>query len=164
MTTDEELRFRKATREDARALADRLRQADDVEIRLCSGPPRRALPRYVGTSTRSYIAHDDDRVLALFGVATDETDGRAGLVWMVASDELIRKYRRHIVRDGPRWLRELGVGYDRLWNYAYARNETHLRFLGFLGCQVTGSITIGAEHHEFLRFEWVPPANRRSVP
>lgn len=34
-----------------------------------------------------------------------------------------------MIRKGPRWTERLGQGFDRLWNYADARNILHFRYL-----------------------------------
>src|SRR5690606_1275396 len=116
-----------------------------------------ALPLYV-TGSRRCCAIADQHVQALFGVVEDRANPRFGVVWAVGSDRLVRRHRKGLVAHARQWLAHLGEGYERLWNYADARNEVHLRFLRFLGCRWNGRTRLGPDLLDFVGFEFVSAA------
>jgi hypothetical protein len=140
----------RASVKDAVALAPDLRAEDVAEIKAAVGSsPLAALTRGVAESTLCYAVSDDDGVFALFGVAPTEVP-RVGAVWMLASPRL-ETHARPLLREARHWLRIMHEKYPVLWNVVDSRNETHVRFVRWLGCELIGRQTLsGVDFYEFV--------------
>jgi hypothetical protein len=126
--------IRPATPGDCFELATNLRADDVREIRAATGqPPLAALLQGVDESTKCYIAEDrHHRPFVIFGVADDESDPQRGVLWMLATDELLN-HKKTFVREARRFIREFFKRYSLLGNVADQRNTTHIKFLNWLG-------------------------------
>ncbi len=129
------LRARSAVPGDAALLAPRLREDDVREIRAASGrKPLAALEEGIAVSAPCFalLGRDGDEPLALFGVCPDSRREEAGLVWLLAAEELVQ-HGYAFLRHSQEWLDKLHERYELLWNCVDARNELHHQWLEWCG-------------------------------
>lgn len=88
----------------------------------------------------------------MFGVTKIASVPGLGAPWMLASDELFDKHWRRFVREGKVWIGRLSSGYEVLENYAYAGNESHIRWLRSVGFDLVTLVPYGAAQKPFWRF------------
>lgn len=125
---------RSARAGDAAELAPRLRGADLQEIKASLGAdPLSILERGIADSDPCYAVVDGEgRPFALFGAVPDSSNTEVGLVWLLASDDLV-KHSCFVLRNSRRWVEKLHRRYRVLWNFVDGRNEVHLRWLKWCG-------------------------------
>ena len=131
--------IRKATKEDARDIASRLRHED-----------RREALDYIGVSPALILPHatenpdtwvgcgDDGRPEVIFGVEPLEGVEGVGIVWLMATEEIARDYKKQIqfLRKSREVIEDLQDKYPILGNYVDERNELHLKWCKWLGFSV----------------------------
>lgn len=142
---------------DVNQLAPKLRVADIQEIKAAIGEdPGDVLERNVGWSDPCYAVVDgEDAPIALFGAVPEVNDPDLGIVWLLASDELI-KHHFFIARNSRAWVAEMHRRYRVLWNCVDARNEVHIRWLKWCGFKFLRLIEkYGVEERPFYEFEKV---------
>ena len=127
---------------DALELAPKMRDADVKEIKASdNSSPLEALilpfahepPELC--KTFSIIGTGKEGVIGMFGVAPSTIEER-GVAWMLASDELFNHTHRFL-KECPYWVKEMGKGYKYLYNFVDKRNTHAVRWLKFLGFEVT---------------------------
>ena len=148
------IRVRPAVAADAALLAPKLRAADLRELAAASKEtPLSLLEHGIASSNPCYaIVDTHDAPIALFGASPDTRRANAGLVWLLASDELV-KYSLVFLRHGRTWLDRLHERYELLWNYVDARNEEHIRWLQWCGFTFLRRVEEhGVERRPFYQF------------
>lgn len=143
-------------------MAPRLREEDRQEIETASGEcAEEVLPRSVLLSRDSYTIrlhrrHRIDRDPAvLFGVMDDHHRPGMGIMWMVATPDVMRA-KLSVLREAGYWLDAWCRRYSGgLHNIVDTRNDTHLRWLAYLGFH------FAATTHDIngvaFRYAWRPP-------
>jgi len=86
-------------------------------------------------------AKDQEHVLGLGGVNPE------GVIWFIPTTKL-PWFSTEFLRFSKRYLKELLAIYPRLYNLAYLKNETHIRWLKWLGA------TWQATRGDFQSFEF----------
>ena len=148
---------RKTEPQDAFELAERLRIADQNEIRAALGKdPLAVLARCPVISPVCYtVVNEHGRPVAMFGITPDRSDPEAGIPWALGTPELTRN-RIAFLKESRSWLKHFQQGYRKLWNYIDARNEVHIRWVTRIGFRIVERIEeFGFEKRPFYRFEWV---------
>lgn len=149
---------RPASPSDALWLAPRLREADKAEVRAASGlDPAVALDFAVRSSRPSLaMMGDQGGCIGLFGAAPT-VDPLAGIVWMLATDDLER-HSRQFLRESRPWIGQLHRAYPLLFNFVDARNEIHIRWLRWCGFTfINRHEEFGVERRPFYEFVRINP-------
>jgi hypothetical protein len=147
---------RTATRADVEYLGPRLRSADVDEVRAMGGvKPLTALTMsFHYSDTALSICTNDDLPMGMFGVT--RWDDR-GMVWMLASDELL-KHSRIFLRQSRDWVKLLNDEYPVLFNYVDERNTVHIRWIKWCGFTfINRHERMGVERRPFLEFVRIKP-------
>lgn len=127
-----------------------MRDEDRQEIwRLARKSPLAALSGGYTNSKPCRTALLDGRVVFIAGIA-DAGPGQ-GVPWMLASD-LLTKVSRPFLRECREGLAEMSEGYDVIYNVAWSKNETHLRWLRWLGFEFQPAIPMGPDGELFIPF------------
>lgn len=145
---------RKATYEDAKSLAPRLRAVDRQEIVALDRNPSMVLFEAMECCTKVFsIIDTNGQVVGMFGVSpfTLQTGLTVGAVWLLGSDEL-KNIRFTFLRECSHWIDELHADHPVLWNWAFANNTLHLRWLQWLGFKIVGTAPIGKRGEIFHQF------------
>lgn len=125
------LEIRRATEEDARSLAPKLRKADVDEIAAVGGySPLDTLLLSLQVAEVNYAVVAGDEVLAMFGVT--RINEIAGAPWVLASDDLM-KFRRVFLRWSKKFADAMNADFPVLANLTDARNIAHVRWLRWCG-------------------------------
>jgi hypothetical protein len=141
--------------EDAELLAPRLRQADLQEIEAARGEdPFTILCYGIEISNPCFTVVDSSlQPVAIFGIVPDSKNSRVGLIWLLASDDLLA-YSIFFLRNSRRWIKRLLEDYDLLWNYVDARNELHIRWIEWCGFTLIRKLdNYGVGQLPFYEFE-----------
>lgn len=142
-----------ATLEHAQALAPRLRQADQAEIKAASGEsPEVALTMSVAGSVMSWAWLIDGEPVALFGVAESPYKSLTGIPWFLAAPEF-QQHRTFFLRNCGAYIDEMHDYFPILENVVDCRNTASIQWLawaGFAMCEVYPFY--GAQRLPFIRF------------
>lgn len=140
---------------DLHGLAERLREADRIELTLAVGPDIQAtLELAAQVSGECFVAETpEDGVIAFFGV-TPTVFPEIGSPWMVGTDAVL-KYPKGIM-EGGRWATERWLEkYPTLANYVHAENEASIAWLQHLGYSLGKLVhyygVAGAPFYQFYR-------------
>ena len=123
-------------------IATHLRQADIDEINTLNGlPPGVAVAYSIANSEKGAAVFIDGDLSAVFGISR-------GVIWLVGTDE-INKHPVAFYRTSRRIFRKLSNGYPKLENYVDARNIPYLRWLQWLGFDISPPVDAGGVsfHH-----------------
>jgi hypothetical protein len=130
--------------QDAVELAPHLRPEDLAEINANTG--RTAVDTlsngYLLSEPCFSVVNEEGTVVAMFGAVPVSDSPGVGLVWLLASPELVRRGRQFL-RESKAWIEKLHQTYPILWNFVDSRNTTHIRWLKWIG------VNFVAEHPEY---------------
>ncbi len=140
-----------ATIEDARRIADDVREADRVELYAAAGhTPLEAMQ--IGISSgEAFTGFVDDVPVIMWGVCGSVL-GFVGTVWMVGAN-MLEKYPMHFLRRCKNSMMKMFENYDILENYVDVRNKKAIQWLRWLGFTIFEPEKYGLFRHEFHRFE-----------
>lgn len=134
---------------DVKLLAPRLRQADVNEIQASSGlPPLEALSRSIDLSSTVMIGATDEP-FCIFGCGPTPIPD-LGVMWMVGTPA-VQLHQRALLRECRQWIDRFHRQYRTLFNFVDERNETHIRWLRWLGVQFVAR----HEHHGIARIPFL---------
>ena len=123
-------------------IAAHLRQADIDEINALNGlSPGAAVAYSIANSEKGAAVFIDGDLSAVFGISR-------GVIWLVGSDE-INRHPVAFCRTSRRIFRTLCNGYPKLENCVDARNIPYLRWLQWLGFDISPPVDAGGVsfHH-----------------
>jgi hypothetical protein len=128
-----------------------MRQEDKDEIwHLARKTPEEALKQSLFLCKYNRVVLLNDKVVCIFGIGHI---GEVGIPWMLASDHL-RDIRKTFLRECKGYLEEMSQGCSYLYNVAWARNETHITWLKWLGFDIRPAKPMGPDgelYHEFFK-------------
>ena len=130
--------------EDAFQLAPRLRAEDVAEIEAMSGnPPLLALLNGTQGTECYSIVSEDGLVIGMYGLnhMPEYGPGQAA-VWLLASPDLL-SIKAQFLRETMGHVLDFHSRYPLLWNYVWAGNAAHIKWLHRLG------FTFIAKHEHF---------------
>lgn len=144
---------RDATLEDAKELAPRLRQADLDEVRAaCDHGPEEALVHSIKNSRFPKAGLVDGELVCLFGVGSNTLLSTSGSPWLLGSDKIV-KHARAFLKGSRIYLRDMKEEYGYLVNYVDARNTHSVRWLKWLGFEISKPVPFGPYGVLFHKFE-----------
>lgn len=146
-----EWQVRRATIEDVKDIATRLRQSDIDEIKAASGKtPEESLTSALEQSQLgTWVGVYKGKPEIIFGCA-HTPDRSIGLPWMVCTDALKDSPREFMVKC-KLWVKGFTRQYPVLKNFVSADNELHIRWLKWCGFEFT---TLHEEYGEGKRPFW----------
>lgn len=137
---------------DLEYLAEHLRECDKEEVLVNSDDVLGALEESVDLSQYVQVIDVSGVPMGIFGTA--HYGGDQCTIWMLATDE-IENYSQTFLRNSKRMIRYLFeiTGANRFYNYTYAKNKLHHRWLRWCGA-VFGpeTILVGPDEKQFLMF------------
>lgn len=145
--------IRPATDADCIALGATMRKEDRAEVASSSGmPPVAALRDCLAKSSHANTALVDGRVICMFGVAPHPEEWGSGFVWVLGSD-LVVEHRRIFARLSRKYLASMLAIYPRLMNAVDARYTASVRWIEWLGFDLSEPVPIGKDGALFRVFE-----------
>jgi hypothetical protein len=150
-----DITIRHATREDARQIADKLRQADKREVfASCGLVPERALDISVRLCPEPLLGIINGEPVSIWGVNPGSLATGHGIPWMLGTDKLDR-YAKHWLPVARRALNYSANGYNILENYVDVRNRKSVRWLKWMGFEFDEARPYGHLGLPFYRFTMV---------
>ena len=142
------------TVQDIDYIAPRLRTADYQECLAATGKEPLGVLHHglsLGDISLTLRAPSGERV-GLCGVVPCRAMKEAGVVWMVATDD-IYQHQMTFLRNSKRALQDLSQDYLVLFNCVDARNEVHIKWLQWMGFTfINKHEKYGAEKRLFYEF------------
>lgn len=133
-------------------LSNTMRQEDKDEIwHLARLSPMAALVMSYDLSKVCYTTLVDNRVAIIGGVGSHPTEKEVGVPWMLASP-LLKEIRRDFIKEIRDWVWELSRGYKMLRNVAWSKNETHIRWLKWMGFEMGEGMPLGPDGEIYIPF------------
>lgn len=141
------------TLEDVRELAAAIREADRDEIwRSSASEPEEALTRALRLSDVVWTGRYDGDLVCMFGVSPVSIVTGVGSPWMLGTD-LVERYARPFLRANKAYLDQMLGRYQVLENYVDTENEAAIRWLEWLGFEMSTPEAHGPFGHLFHKFE-----------
>lgn len=141
------------TREDIEYVATNMRPEDVEECHANGQTPLYALTVGVNVSRLSFALVDDNRVpVAILGV-TEGISKDWGLIWLLGTPGIETnqlKFLRHCRYGLKRMFEE--SGFEVFYNYTYAKNDVHHRWLRWLGFSFLRKLSLPPHNEEFYEF------------
>ena len=148
---DGEVRVRESTKEDAEQLAGLMRKSDIDEIWASNHlTPIEALKQGIDNSTFC-LTVENGRPIAMFGIACDQIISRKAVVWLLASDDLV-KIQKRFLRYSKTFIYIMLDRYPYLENYVDVRNEKSIKWLKLCGATIEKPEPYGADQKMFSHF------------
>ena len=142
------------TQDHADYIAKHLREVDRIEAwALHRLSPTMAVNGSLFLSEHSYTVLADDEPVLVFGVQPESMVSSTGVVWLLATDNII-KIKKQFVKRCKNVLLDLIQDYDVVYNYVYTKNTTALRWLKWLGFTIHPAEAMGAMGAEFHKVEY----------
>lgn len=148
--------FRKTEESDILPISENLRASDLEEIRIAAGlPPHDCLMYGYKESDECNTIVLDGVPSAMFGITRVEW---GGVPWLLSTSDF-RCVRYSFLKRSKKWLDEAAPKYNLLKNVVHDENVVAIRWLKFLGFEITNEIPIEKDDkvYNFWEFE------RRSV-
>ena len=135
-------------------IARHLREVDRMEAwELHRLSPTMAVNGGLFLSEQSYAVLVDDEPVLVFGVQPESMVSSTGVVWLLATDNII-KIRKQFIKRCKKVLLDLIQDYDVVYNYVYTKNTIALRWLKWLGFMIHPAEAMGATGAEFHKIEY----------
>lgn len=154
-TADYELKVRPSSKRDALPLCRSLRHADLQELSVLSHSEEQRLQsiqRGIKLSDPCYTIHLGGRPVGVFGAIPGIIRGNpVGVCWLLGSNDLVYPLsnKSQFIRKSSQWLNVLHERYPTLWNLIDSRNTVHLRWVQWLGFEISNAIELGSERIVF---------------
>ena len=146
-------RIERATLLHAAFLAGHMRKPDREEIWAAAHErPSDAIIKSLQVSRDASTGFADDRLVCMFGVGSPMICSTLGVPWMLATDELER-CARPFLRRSRKAVGEMMNGYQVLRNHVDARNTAAIRWLGWVGFDISPAEPFGIDGLPFHPFE-----------
>lgn len=145
---------RPATMDDVHYVAENMRKEDIEEAGAFMLSPLTALTIGYNTSDVCYaLTAPDGEPAAILGVAPNIAYKRMGAIWLLGTP-LIEKYPKTFIRNTKPALNEMfeKTDYDAFFNYTYAENVLHHKWLKWTGFTFLRKVTLPPLHKEFYEF------------
>lgn len=145
--------IRGATEADAASVALRLRHCDREEVEAVTGlSPQAALLGMVSRASQAFsLCTLDGEPQGLLGVSDVYMTPGVGYVWLLFTDKLY-EHRTEFLRRCRGFLPILHAHHPMLLNYVDERNETHIRWIRWMGFTIIRRVPYGAGQLPFLEF------------
>ena len=142
------------TQDHAEYIAHRLREVDRIEAwALHRLSPTMAVNGSLFLSEHSYAVLVDDEPVLVFGVQPESMVSSTGIVWLLATDNII-KIKKQFIKRCKTVLLDLIQDYDVVYNYVYTKNTIALRWLKWLGFTIHPAEAMGAMGAKFHKVEY----------
>lgn len=92
-------------------------------------------------------------IMGMYGVVP--CSPKVGRIWMLGHKSMTSDYKdvRDFLRHSPMELQKFHCNYPLLYNYVDARNETHIKWIKWMGFSIIKKhATFGAEGRTFYEF------------
>ena len=113
--------------------------------------PLEALRISAEYTKQSWTGLADDRVVCMFGIAQPSILSYVGAPWLLGSEELPKHFRTFL-RGNKIYIKAIKKEFELLENYVDTRNTTAIRWLKWLGFELSSPEPYGVERRTFRKF------------
>lgn len=144
---------REATDDDARVIAEHMREVDRREVYSFAGlTPKAAVDFSLHMSSRAWTGLADGRIVVMFGVVPQSLVGSdTGSPWLLGTP-LIEANAVAFLRRCRHYVAEIRSEYPQLENYVDVRNRVSIGWLRSLGFAIHPAAPAGPFGRPFHRF------------
>lgn len=145
---------RPATMDDVRYVAEHMREDDIEEAGAFMLSPLEALTTGLHNADLCYtLLSPDGEPIAILGVSPNEAYPSFGAIWMLGTP-LIEKYPMTFLRNTKPALESMfhQTRYDAFFNYTYAKNLLHHKWLKWTGFTFLRKVTLPPLNKDFFEF------------
>jgi len=147
--------WRKSILSDVTTVAANMRQEDKEEVLAYSGSsPQEALFYcFFASKPCMTMVGRKGNIMGMYGVVP--CSPKVGRIWMLGHKSMTTDYKdvRAFLRYSPIELQKFHCNYPLLYNYVDARNETHIKWIKWMGFSIIKKhATFGAEGRTFYEF------------
>lgn len=123
--------------EDAVSISKELRPADQKEIIATRGYPAflDAMVDGFYASKQPLTLHVNGKPSAMFGIVPCNEE-KTCRIWLLATSE-IEEVPMYFLRNSKYWFNKITEGYDFIFNLAHRDNELHLKWLRWMGFDIS---------------------------
>lgn len=149
------IRFRKATEEDAKFIAEFLRECDREELEAMDDSSfEDSILFAMSLPGETAVLTVDDVPAAIFGVA--ESSPEVGHPWLLGTPELDRN-PRVLLTEARTVVQNMMQQYKYLENYIYEGSTKNRRWVRWLGFNEDAPQPFGEKGKKFCKFHWRQP-------
>tara|TARA_B100001248_G_scaffold151196_1_gene113600 strand:- start:4827 stop:5234 length:408 start_codon:yes stop_codon:yes gene_type:complete len=132
-----------------------MRQEDKEEIFAYSGtlPKEQMFYCFFSSKPCMTMIGRKGNIMGMYGVVPQSP--KVGRIWMLGHESMTSDYKdvRDFLRHSPIELQKFHCNYPLLYNYVDARNETHIKWIKWMGFSIIKKhATFGAEGRTFYEF------------
>ncbi len=154
-TTIGKFHWRKSILSDVMTVAANMRQEDKEEILAYSGtlPKEQMFYCFFSSKPCMTMIGRKGNIMGMYGVVP--CSPKVGRIWMLGHKSMTSDYKdvRDFLRHSPMELQKFHCNYPLLYNYVDARNETHIKWIKWMGFSIIKKhATFGAEGRTFYEF------------
>ena len=154
-TTIGKFHWRKSVLSDVITVAANMRQEDKEEIFAYSGtlPKEQMFYCFFSSKPCMTMIGRKGNIMGMYGVVP--CSPKVGRIWMLGHKSMTSDYKdvRAFLRNSPIELQKFHCNYPLLYNYVDARNETHIKWIKWMGCSIIKKhATFGVEGRTFYEF------------
>ena len=128
--------YRKAVKEDAKAIAANMRKEDRRELVGIIGDNIEKEVEYsIEASEQAYVCECAEGILAAFGVVRTNPFKQEGMIWMLATN-LTAKHKVYTGKWTRKGVEAFLKDWDYLYNYVDKGNDETIKWLKWIGAKV----------------------------
>ena len=132
-----------------------MRQEDKEEIFAYSGtlPKEQMFYCFFSSKPCMTMIGRKGNIMGMYGVVP--CSPKVGRIWMLGHKSMTSDYKdvRAFLRNSPIELQQFHCNYPLLYNYVDARNETHIKWIKWMGFSIIKKhATFGVEGRTFYEF------------
>ena len=147
--------WRKSILSDVMTVAANMRQEDKEEIFAYSGtlPKEQMFYCFFSSKPCMTMVGRKGNIMGMYGVVP--CSPKVGRIWMLGHKSMTSDYKdvRAFLRNSPIELEKFHCNYPLLYNYVDARNETHIKWIKWMGFSIIKKhATFGVEGRTFYEF------------
>lgn len=144
-------RWRQANRKDILDVVSRLRSCDEEEVRAMTNMSPSSFFSLQTDFSNTYVIFNSDGLnVALAGITPLDND--TAIIWMLATHEL-EKHQMEFLKHTRTFIDEIAGSYQLLFNWVYAKNEVHIKWLRWCGFTFINKHEVfGAQGKPFYTF------------
>lgn len=142
-----------ASEADAIELVGNLRVPDQEELEALDDiHPYISIVNSIKVSDLCWTARVDNRLMAIFGVAPVNLLASEGRPWLIGTP-LVDTHPKIFLENCGKYIDLMADRYETMHNYVDARNVKSIRWLSWLGFEISEATPFGKHGMPFHRFE-----------
>ncbi len=145
--------IRRPTKDDIDFLVENIREDDVNEIKAIGGKTvRECINETKDIEDNSWVWEHEGKVMCIFGVNPIEDEDCVGAIWMLAT-KFFDEHEMIFAKTCKSILNEIITKFKYIFNYVHAENLKSIKWLEWLGFDISEAVPLGVNGEIFHRFE-----------